>query len=196
MNEETFTDVTHLEVVQVTDDVEQASETDMLNAALSLANSERQRLGNELERIIDISNERQAMIVSQDERIVEIREQGIRLMDERDTARACQREAERELENFKQRVRDRMIEEADQRGWCSEFDGILVEFGLPPRRRTWDITFTITGEVTRQVLARDEERARALAFEELPISTNETYRVNYTDVYVRDIECDVDPSDD
>lgn len=41
--------------------------------------------------------------------------------------------AERELEAFRTKVRDAVIEEAERRGWCNETDDWLVSIGLEPR---------------------------------------------------------------
>lgn len=207
MNEETFTpDAMDFVKLEAESDIGEANKVDILEAdahqtagpgrhpgleraqlfgqaaALSLANSERRRLE-------DLAESRQQIIERADSRMLE-------LHDERDTARACQREAERELQNFKDKVYNRMCEEADRRDWCGEFDDILVEFGFPPRRRLWDVTFEINGYATRQIMARDAVTAERLAWEELPLSAGEQYRVNHTDVHIRDIEADVSEADE
>jgi len=69
----------------------------------------------------------------------------------------------RELQTFKTRVRDRMIQEAEARGWCNEFDDILVEFGLEPRSGNYEVRFEVSGTIEVTVLARGEEHASELA---------------------------------
>jgi len=71
--------------------------------------------------------------------------------------------ANQELRNFKEQVRSRMIAEAEERGWCDEFDDILVEFGLDPRNREYDVTVTRTLVWRRTVSAASDEAAEELA---------------------------------
>ena len=109
------------------------------------------------------------------------------------TARAHQREAEQELVNFKRRCTERMHREADRRQWCSEYDDIMEEMGLERRSRSWDVEFEIVCRVSRQILARDGDTARRLAFEELQVTNGESYHLGGEYVYVSDInilECD------
>jgi hypothetical protein len=44
------------------------------------------------------------------------------------------------LKQFKERVRERAIEEADRRGWCGEFDDIIRAFGLAGRWSNYHVT--------------------------------------------------------
>ena len=41
------------------------------------------------------------------------------------------------------RVRDRLIQEAEKRGWCEEFDQIMEEVGLEPRRQPKLVRFMV-----------------------------------------------------
>jgi hypothetical protein len=101
--------------------------------------------------------------------------------------------AERELAEFKERVRERMIEEAERRDWCSEFDAILAEFGLRGRTRNWDVTLTITGSVTMTLLARDEDHAQQLAENALASYGS----IGNYELSVDDVSCEgATPSDD
>jgi len=72
--------------------------------------------------------------------------------------------AERELEAFRDKVRTRVIEEADARGWCSEADDWLEDLGLEGRSR--DFTVYVTASVTIPLAfsrtARNEDDAASL----------------------------------
>lgn len=83
-------------------------------------------------------------------------------------------QAEARLEKFKNRVRDRAIQEADRRGWCGEFDQIIQQLGIAGRHATYIVTFEFYDPYSRSaaprhmesldvpVLARDENHARQL----------------------------------
>lgn len=102
-----------------------------------------------------------------------------------------------EFEEFKQRVRSRMIEEAERRDWCRDFDMILIEFGLEPRTQNWDVVFTVEGTVTRTVLARDEDHAAELVRQAMRIEEQSEYSLGRSEtLYIRDISCEsVEPSE-
>lgn len=67
-----------------------------------------------------------------------------------------------EYDTFRDTVRTRMIEEAESRDWCEEFDRILEEFGLDPRTREFyvEVTITATQTISIPVTARDEDDAK------------------------------------
>jgi hypothetical protein len=85
--------------------------------------------------------------------------------------------AVRELADFKQRVRARMIQEAEDRDWCEDFDRILDEFGLEPRTRNWRVTFEVTGTVEVTLLAKNAEHAEELAGNGLGLDETDTYEI-------------------
>ncbi len=64
------------------------------------------------------------------------------------------------------RIGERLIEEAESRGWCSEFDEIVDELNgslhvdLPRRVRDYEVTVPITVSILVTVTARDEDEAR------------------------------------
>lgn len=74
-------------------------------------------------------------------------------------------------------IGERLLEEAEKRGWCSEFDEIIDEvnaklpapFQLPVRERdfnvSWTETYTITVQRSATVTARNEDQACDLASE-------------------------------
>jgi hypothetical protein len=125
------------------------------------------RLTNELDA------ERQAYDQALTDRALAIEARDIAL-EARDTAR-------RELAEFKQRVYDRMVQEADDRQWCSEFDDILEEFGFERRYKEYRVTFSVTLSLNTHVTARDEDYASSQAREELCLYEGRTYDVgNYT----------------
>jgi hypothetical protein len=68
-----------------------------------------------------------------------------------------------ELVKFQETIRDRMIEEANKRGWCSEFDGIIAQYGLAPRWANFRVTTKHGPHIqATTLLARDAEHARQL----------------------------------
>ena len=87
-------------------------------------------------------------------------------------------------------IGQRLIEEAEKRNWCSEFDEIIADvnaslpgpFQLPVRERdytvTWSETYTITVHRSATVTARDEENACDLASE---MYTGEAYEYEIRD---------------
>jgi len=104
------------------------------------------------------------------QRLVEVSAEVTRLRESLATAQQQLTEMSRlrgnavqELVNFKTRVRDRMIVEAENRDWCSEFDQILVEFGMEPRTGNYEVRFEVAGSVTLTLLARGEDHASELA---------------------------------
>jgi hypothetical protein len=74
-------------------------------------------------------------------------------------------------------IGDRLIQESERRGWCSEFDEIIDEvnanmpgpFELPTREREynvcWSETYTVTVHRSTTVTARNEEQACEAACE-------------------------------
>jgi hypothetical protein len=109
--------------------------------------------------------------------------------------------AVRELADFKQRVRARMIQEAEDRDWCEDFDRILAEFGLEPRTRNWRVTFEIIGTVEVTLLAKNADHASELAGHGLGIEETDTYEIGssrarrelyITNIAVSEVEGDYD----
>jgi len=96
----------------------------------------------------------------------------------------------RQLDEFKTRVRDRMIREAEQRQWCREFDDILIEFGLEPRGGEFDVVLRFEGTFSRTVQARNAEYAAQLVHEELPFSEGQFCRLNGVEVYLDSVSTD------
>jgi len=75
--------------------------------------------------------------------------------------------AERELEAFRTKVRDRVIEEAERRGWCNETDTWLESIGLEPREPeeqdyTVFVSATFSVGATVTVSAANEDNAADL----------------------------------
>jgi len=76
-------------------------------------------------------------------------------------AQARAERAERELEAFRDKVRTRLIEEADARGWCSEADDWLEDLGLEGRLHDYTVyvTASVTIPVAISVTARNADTA-------------------------------------
>lgn len=53
---------------------------------------------------------------------------------------------------FKEKIRDRMILEADRRNWCSEFDSIISEFGIRGRFQTRHVYVNVSRVGSKYVL--------------------------------------------
>jgi hypothetical protein len=88
------------------------------------------------------------------------------LTAQRDEARSATRSAVDHLE----RVRLAMIEEAENRDWCADFDRFLDRLDLAPRERTEEVslTVTLTVQVTveREITWTGDDAARDSAVEE------------------------------
>jgi protein-L-isoaspartate O-methyltransferase len=97
------------------------------------------------------------------------------LNDTLESERILVRQARRELDEFKTRVRDRMIEEAERRNWCTEFDDIMVEFGFEPRYKTRTVMMSVGGYVRIPVLSRDDDHAIDLAKAAFRVYADSTY---------------------
>jgi len=85
---------------------------------------------------------------------------------------ALQMERQRHEQDI-ERIGERLIQEAEQRDWCSEFDRVVNELNgslhisLPTRSQDYDVTLTYTVTVNWSVNARDEEAAISQAQEEI-----------------------------
>lgn len=58
-----------------------------------------------------------------------------------------------------ERINDRLIEEAEERGWCSEYDDFARELDLRPRRKEYLVRTVVTTEIDVRVEASSPERA-------------------------------------
>lgn len=71
---------------------------------------------------------------------------------------------------------------ADDKGFCSEFDTMMTELGLPGRERVWHVTYTVAeldgAEGTMPIKATSQEGAEAKVLELVPGAT-----VSYTENY-------------
>lgn len=80
-------------------------------------------------------------------------------------AQALAREAvQRRQDNDKHatwvtRLVDMAHTEANDRGWCSEFDDLMDELGLPRRSREYEVRARFSGEVSITVTATSEDEA-------------------------------------
>lgn len=78
--------------------------------------------------------------------------------------RLAQAEERERLANEKiERIVEVAHREANERDWCSEFDEILDELGLPPREQTWEVEVVYTHRI--KVTAAGEDAAREAAWE-------------------------------
>lgn len=58
-----------------------------------------------------------------------------------------------------------LLEEAERRDWCSEYDEFAREWDLPTRARDYEVTMTVT------VQARDEDEAQTLVRDQVSLSS-------------------------
>lgn len=58
-----------------------------------------------------------------------------------------------------------LLEEAERRDWCSEYDDFAQEWDLPRRLQEYDVTMTV------RVNARDEDEAQTLVRDEVGVSS-------------------------
>lgn len=68
------------------------------------------------------------------------------------------------LLKWKEGLGEALLQEANDRDWCSEYDNFAEEWDLPKRVAEYDVTVTV------RVLARDEEAAIDIVREEVSIS--------------------------
>lgn len=64
-----------------------------------------------------------------------------------------------------QNLGNALLEEAERRGWCSEYDEFAAEWDLPTRFKEYDVVVTV------RVKARDEDEAQSLVRDEVNISS-------------------------
>lgn len=57
-----------------------------------------------------------------------------------------------------------LLEEAESRGWCSEYEEFAQKWDLPTRIKEYDVTMTV------RVSARDEDEAQSLVSDEVNLS--------------------------
>jgi hypothetical protein len=96
-----------------------------------------------------------------------------------------------EHERWKERLTARLHEEADNRDYCSEFDDVMEELGLPRRRRPIEVTVTVTVELSVTRDARDDDEAVADVLDGLGLREGRQYRLDGHGVTVTDVEAEV-----
>lgn len=77
----------------------------------------------------------------------------------RDTWMATANDRQRELDQFKKHATEVLHQEAEERGFCSDFDDVMEQIGLPKRATPHDVTVEIKFTVNISVTAADEEAA-------------------------------------
>lgn len=98
------------------------------------------------------------------------------------------RQAQATAEDFKDRIRERLVQYANDHDLCSEFDDFLVDFGMEPRKRPYTVDFDIEARITIRVEeASDADNALDQARSMLSIGEGDTLRMEGHDVYIRDV---------
>lgn len=86
------------------------------------------------------------------------------------------------------RIGERLMEEAERRDWCSEYDSIVdqinsnLSYELPVRSKDWAITYTVPVTVTVYASGRDAEAAEdSIDASEIKEKMIEAIRYGYSD---------------
>lgn len=95
-----------------------------------------------------------------------------------------------------QKVYDRLLEEAESREWCSEFDNIMEELGFPPRTHDYTVRFDVSGEVTMSVNARNEDDAVEEARRQMAIVEDGEYTLHSERFYAQSVSLSTVERDD
>lgn len=66
------------------------------------------------------------------------------------------RESDRRWEQRYEALGEALLEQAEERDWCSEYDEFADEWDLPRRKRPYEVTMKVT------VLARNDDEAEEL----------------------------------
>ena len=88
------------------------------------------------------------------------------LKSDLEAARAQAHSAWNQLEAFKDRVRDRIIEEAQARDWCEEVNAFLRSVDLDPMDFSFTALIEVTYRVTVPIMAPDEQSAEEAVSDE------------------------------
>jgi len=97
-------------------------------------------------------------------------------------------EAKRHIEDIKT-IGERLIDEADQRGWCDEYDKMVddlntkLHLDLPLRNREYEVSVSFTVHMNVTVTAHTPEDAQSMANDMIE------YELNHLD-YCFDFSCD------
>lgn len=108
-----------------------------------------------------------------------------RLDAAREEARAARQRHEADIE----RVSDHLIEEAESRSWCSEYDRVVNEINegmnvpLRQREREFSVTLDVTVRITRTVTAIDADAAGEIASEGIDSEDIRYGEIEDTEVY-------------
>ncbi len=70
--------------------------------------------------------------------------------------------------DYIKRLGEALLQEANDRDWCGEYDTFAEEWGLPKRTSEWEVTMTV------RVTARDEDSALSLVKDHVSIDSYST----------------------
>lgn len=95
---------------------------------------------------------------------------------ERDSEKSRREEFDRQAERARRNheadiatIGERLMDEAEHRGWCSEYDSIVDDLNrslhveLPTRNKTWDVCWTVNVTVHQTIEARTANDAAEMA---------------------------------
>lgn len=71
-----------------------------------------------------------------------------------------------------ERLGQAILEQANEREWCEEYDAFAEEWGLPKRTSEWEVTMTV------RVTARNEDDALAIVRDNISLDSYSTEGVN------------------
>lgn len=66
---------------------------------------------------------------------------------------------QRSWDAWKESLIETAHDEGDRRGWCSDFDDLLEELGLPRRQREYQVSVTVSCAISVEVTAGSEDEA-------------------------------------
>lgn len=92
------------------------------------------------------------------DRMIRIRATLVRALDN-------SQKALRDKEQHLERLGEAILEQANERDWCEEYDTFAEEWGLPKRTTEWEVTMTV------KVEARNEDDAITLVKDGVSIDT-------------------------
>lgn len=96
-------------------------------------------------------------------------------------------EVTRRFEEFKDLATEVLHREGDARRFCSEFDDIMEEIGLPRRKRTYKVRVHATVDVKIEVEASSEDDAQSEVENDTNLVADEIYNLGRRDIEIDSI---------
>jgi hypothetical protein len=141
-------------------------------------------------------------------KVDELRTKNITLEAELAGAKSALESVHTQLHNGRRALEligDRLIEEANNRDWCSIYDDVIESLNgqlpsgweLPVRSKNWDVTVEFTVRLVTTVTAQDDDDAENIGYHELSEDRLHRYlEQNYCVAAVSHESCSAEESDD